>query len=193
MTAAGTKILRSTAITLSVFVVLLFATHAQQGFFLPTKLFIEVQSRQADTYQVFYDSGHGYNETESVRSFLKGSGPFEILSFRLPGMKINKIRIDPGTKPGNVLIRKICSKSLLKQRCWTGQELSNEYTPLHDISGFETRDGLLSITSTGEDPYFELKGDFPREQSIISPLSLYPVAFLLSLALFFLLYWDHST
>ena len=191
MTMINAKLLRCTVISIVGFFVLLAFIPKKQGFFLPTKLCIEVQSRHADTYQVFYDTGKGYNEGESVVSSLQGSGVVETISFRLPGKKINKIRIDPGTKPVNVLIRKICSNCLLRQRCWTGQDLL-EYAPLHDISKFEVTDGLLSITSIGGDPYFEFKGDFSREQSVISSYYLYPVSLLLSLALFSFLYWQNS-
>ncbi len=191
MMMTRTKLQRCIAITGVVFLVLLALIHTLPGFFLRTNLYIEVQSRQADTYQVFYDTAKGYNEAESVVSSLRGSGVFETIRFRLPGKKINKIRIDPGTKPVNMLIRKICINSLLRQRCWTGQDLL-QYTPMHDISKFEVTDGLLSITSTGGDPYFEFKGDFSRDQSVISSYYLYPVALLLSLVLFSFLYWEDS-
>ncbi len=156
-------IFRNAAVAITVFVVLLVAIHMHQGFFLPTKLLIEVQS-VTDTYQqVFYDSGHGYNEAESIRLPLKGSSSFETMSFSLPGIKINKFRISPSEKPGNILIRKICIKTLLKQSC---------------------QNVLLSLTPTGPDPFVEFQGDFSREQSYITPLFLDSVAFFFSLALF---------
>lgn len=155
--------------------------------FLPTKLSVEVQSQQSDNYQVFYDTGNGYNETESVTVFKPGSTTFETIDFWLPAKKINKIRIDPGTKSGNIFIRRICAGSLFKQHCWRGQDLFSQCRPLHDISKFEVGDAYLSIVSTGEDPNFELKGDFSLHQSAFTSYGIYFFAVIVSIVFFFIL------
>lgn len=179
---------RAIVIAASALVILVAIIHTHAPFILPSELSIEVKGQAGDVYQVFYDRGRGYNEEDSVRSPLSRDGAFETLRFRFPGVKIEKIRIDPGTKPGNVLIGKICVGSFLKKHCWTAQDLCRECAPLHDITGFETKDNLLSITSSGNDPYFAFKGDFSGEQFEVWKVFIYPAAFLLCFALFFLLY-----
>ncbi|MDD1745289.1 MAG: hypothetical protein LUQ20_05695, partial [Candidatus Methanoperedens sp.] len=99
---------RAIVIAASALVILVAIIHTHAPFILPSELSIEVMGQAGDVYQVFYDRGRGYNEEDSVRSPLSRDGALETLRFGFPGVKIEKIRIDPGTKPGNVLIGKIC-------------------------------------------------------------------------------------
>jgi hypothetical protein len=153
-----------TIVSFFFFAGLLILIILRMDLFLPSKLFIEVKAPADDTFQVFYDSGKGYNEGDSLKIHFKGGDTFQTIRFRLPSLKIKKIRIDTGTRSGTTLIKSMCIESPFKKHCWTAQDIYKEFKPLHDISAFGIKDNLLSIESSGNDPYFEYIADFSGHQ-----------------------------
>jgi|GEM_PF-4083114 len=114
--------------------------------------------------QIFFDTGNGYNEKESVHVSKKHKEYFSFFSFNLPGKKIYKIRIDPGTKKGKYFIKKICFVGR-QSRCFSSVDFIQHFQPLHDISFFNIRNNMLSIEASGNDPFFEFFGNFTEIQN----------------------------
>jgi len=79
-------------------------------YYLPlNSLIVEVQSPNiSDTYQLFYDIGRGFNDSDSFKTFVeKNRGVVKVI-FGIPhGIRIKNIRIDPGTRSGTICINKI--------------------------------------------------------------------------------------
>ena len=119
-----------------------------------------------DSPQIFFDTGNGYNEKESVHVLKKHEEHFLFFSFNLPGKKIYKIRIDPGIKKGNYFIKKICFVGR-QSRCFSSVDFIHHFQPLHDISFFNIKNNVLSIEASGNDPFFEFSGNFIQIQNNI--------------------------
>lgn len=86
-----------------------------------------------DFVQVFFDTGNGYNEKESVRVSKTHEDDFSFFSFDLPGGKIDKIRIDPGEQRGRYLIKEICFVGR-KTHSFSSANFTHYFQPVKDIS-----------------------------------------------------------
>ena len=71
------------------------------------RLSLQIESSSPGLAQVFYDSGNGINEVDSVRVFVPGAGQFKEINFDLPGNFINSLRIDPLDKPSKISIKEL--------------------------------------------------------------------------------------
>ncbi len=155
---------------------------------------MEVNTQIPDIFQLFYDCGNGYNEKDSIKTIVQGNGDFEIINFTLPIKMFRKIRIDPGTHMGDVIIKSISfqlkSKNII---FWNSQDIINKFKPLNQIDVFNENKGYVYIHSIGEDPYFECNFDI---RDIIDPINIknnvYKIPFLilsliLSISFFYIL------
>jgi uncharacterized membrane protein len=138
-------------------------------------LTITVESpKYDDFYEVFYDIGNDYNPADSTKRWVNKSDKISEITFDLPFKMIRRLRIDPGTHEGRILIRSI---GLKRRFCgirihytWSGEDLKNEFVPMNDITDLTVEDDLLVINSTGSDPYFVYGGEFERFYWISSHL-----------------------
>lgn len=179
------KIERNVIIPIAFFLVSLIIVNSLGDIFLRSKLFLDVRVRGGDIFQLFFDTGNGYRETESRKSRVLADSNLSRLEFRLPGEKVGRIRIDPGGRQGTVVIKEMCLKGPLTDRCWKPAGIKKEFRPLNDISLFEVRDDLLYIEASGSDPSFEYyKSDFSGLQPRIGRIQLSIIAFGLSVLLF---------
>ncbi len=55
--------------------------------------------------QIFYDTGHGYTETESIRQPYEPHPGLQTLRFDLPGKSLQGLRFDPFDSTGRLMIR----------------------------------------------------------------------------------------
>lgn len=121
------------------------------------KIDISVVSTVSSDYQIFYDTGSGFNEKESIRKNIGNNTRFVV-----PESRISRFRIDSGSKPGVIEINKICLTSGKDILCFSGEELVKYFKPVNHISSFELIDNNLKIHSTGNDPHFIYAGgEFP--------------------------------
>jgi hypothetical protein len=139
-----------------------------------------------ERWEVFFDTGNGYNASEYLNVKFKEHD--NIIKFELPPVPIKTFRIDPGTHPQIALIRKICIESSRQKVCWQPEDIAKNFVPLHDIGDFmATREGLC-LQITGEDPFFSFKGQL---NTLIDPDTgvkkyiLYAIAIALSVGIFF--------
>jgi hypothetical protein len=73
------------------------------------QLTMDMASSQAGVAQLFYDTGRAFNEADSSTCRVDASSPasFEHLSFSLPEKTILRLRFDPLTSAGRVVIRNV--------------------------------------------------------------------------------------
>ncbi len=97
---------------------------------------------------------------------IKGPTPgrnFYSIAFPVPDKPINNIRIDPGVKAGKILFRSIRLEAgrFLTVHEWQARDIVRDFKPWNDIGEFSEKEGVVTIESTGNDPYFLL----PEEQT----------------------------
>lgn len=135
----------------------------------PNALSIEVLApEQADLYQVFYDLGRGFNETDSISTTIQaGKLRATVHLFGFPALQITSFRINPGARPGTIRIASITLQHefhrlrvRLPLHRWSGEQLIADFTPLHHFRDFTLTDEGLALTSTGNDPYFAYHGEW---------------------------------
>ncbi|OQW87986.1 MAG: hypothetical protein BWK78_08645, partial [Thiotrichaceae bacterium IS1] len=121
-----------------------------------------VSPEKSDIYQLFYDTGKNFNETESVIQMVdKGDGIKDVI-FGLPVSlgQVKSIRIDPGSQPTLIKIKSIKLTSDGKEYHWNATEILQNFRPAMYIDNFSEKEGLLYISSTGTDPVFISTFDF---------------------------------
>jgi len=128
---------------------LLFLLHRSRA----VSMTIEIKVQQADQIQVFYDCGNGFNEQDSTKELIKTSNVFHTLVSKLPCGKISRIRIDPATDAGHVMISSIETNSFLWKHHLSANEIITDFTPNHLIKGYYVENNVVNIESIGNDPY----------------------------------------
>jgi hypothetical protein len=181
-------------LSLTIGVLLICLIVVQRIRFTPNTIAIEVVSPEAeDTYQVFYDIGNGFNETDSLRNTVQpGDKTVTVNFFLLPAIQIKALRIDPGTRAGQIAIKsirfihkfhKLHYQISLYQ--WTGEQIVKEFQPANQISDFSSKEHLLQITSTGTDPFFDYAGDLKTVYEAIKTKAIVIRIFLAILSVVF--------
>ncbi|MEW5784942.1 MAG: hypothetical protein AB1767_07700 [Bacillota bacterium] len=125
--------------------------------YVPATLFVEMKISVSGTGQLFYDTGSGYRETDSILFFVESTEEFESYQFNLPRGKINSIRIDPLMREGNFAIRSITVKTGGDQQILVEEELREALISLNQVE-LSYKNGEVHGISTGEDPYFGIVG-----------------------------------
>lgn len=154
----GNKItLREIAIMIAIFVSCAILIHFMNNSMAISKIVLEIVSPQhEDMYQLFYDTGKGFNEAESVRQIVnKGDGIKDVI-FCLPLSlgQIKSIRIDPGSQPTSIKVKSIKLISNGKEYLWGAAEILKNFKPVMDVDNFSEKERLLYINSTSIDPAF---------------------------------------
>ncbi|MCP4106806.1 MAG: hypothetical protein GY749_14925 [Desulfobacteraceae bacterium] len=116
-------------------------------------------------FQVLFDTGKGFNENQSVKSYILNTGEFQTVKFYIPSTDICSIRIDPGNTGGKIILKSI-SYGFHK---WTAKEIAEQFKPLNNITEFSVKQDMLYITMTSGDPCFVFNGDLNRADSSQDP------------------------
>ena len=153
-------------------VVLLLCLNLVYGINLtPNALSIEVermQPEEEDLYQVYYNRGGGFNETDSIIATTRPDERQATIHFSgFPALQVKSLRIDPGKREAAIRIASITLQHEyrgLKMRVplyqWTGEKLITDFTPLHHIRDWALTEQGLSLMSTGDDPYFVYRNNW---------------------------------
>ncbi len=167
---------QSLLFSIAIFIALSFVI-STNNIYLPSELLIELKT-QHDDIQIFYDLGDGFNESNSVKIKVRGD-KFQKITVKLPIKKIDKIRLDTGTKAGNiVIIKDFCLENIFQKHCWSAQDISRDFTSSHDISEISANNNQLFVKSSGTDPYIVYTSDFTQ---IHTPVNKYFLLLLASL------------
>ncbi|MFB6367607.1 DUF6056 family protein [Paenibacillus elgii] len=116
---------------------------------------IEFDFPQTDLYQIYYDTGKGYNEKQSTTEYVDHLSEVYL---GLPEGEIKKIRFDPSIKPG---MHRIKSMTFIKndmQLEVSSEKLYKNFLPLNHIDNVKLDGNVLEFRATGNDPNFELTG-----------------------------------
>lgn len=141
----------------------------------------------AKSFQLFYDSGKGFSQKESIVSTTK---------FSIPDKKIRQIRIDPlpaGNKK-TVTIRGIKFANYQYEKTYIKEELSNFLIPYFQVSKnvLHTNKTTTKINLEGDDPQLLLNYSISELAKITTPqkgiskngyLTLFFISLLLSISL----------
>ena len=119
----------------------------------PIRVYVTTQIHSPDTYQVFYDTGKGFNEGESVSINVSPTENFQSLSFTLPDSvkSIDNLRFDPGYQTKDVLIKSISIKTPGQNVYWSAQEIPTHFLPVN-MASKEVSSNVISFETSGTDP-----------------------------------------
>lgn len=108
-----------------------------------------------DSGQVFFNSGKGFNETESVRFDQIASEEFQTYRVKLPGKQIYSLRIDPLIGEGEFAVRSIRIKNRVTEVVIKQGQLYSIIESLNQVDIYY-QDEIIQGISTGGDPHFIL-------------------------------------
>ncbi|MDP4096515.1 DUF6056 family protein [Paenibacillus sp. P96] len=117
------------------------------------KFKVEFEKPQSGNFQVFYDTGNGFNEGQSVIKNLIGSQVFEV---SLPVKELNSFRFDLGEEINkrigirNIIIEEQNNEIITLN----GPDLENRVSNLTQVKVDNKRREVLSLETTGNDPSF---------------------------------------
>jgi hypothetical protein len=128
-------------------------------------LTIELKSDQGRSFRLYYDTGSGYNEQESVDGeVLRRDKQATTYHFPIPSDKtLIAIRIDPDEQPTQYLIKTVSlnylfdSKMIYPHLTWNAEQIEKLFIPLHNVKPFVLQQGHLLVETEGPDPYFGTK------------------------------------
>jgi hypothetical protein len=148
---------------ISLFLVLFLKSREPRDVFLHVKL----SSTEAGVSQVFFDTGSGYSEAESVRVSFAGGSSLRTLRFALPDRSIKSIRFDPTSTAAGVDIveASICARNgLVLQKLALEQfaAIAPTAEAVMDNDGLKVR---VPEGSVVVDPQMAVKLDYPFELS----------------------------
>lgn len=128
---------------------------------MPYFLKIKYKSSVQSVTQLFYDTGKGYNEKESVKYPVSGSNSFEEMIFRLPTKKIFGLRLDPLINEGEFHIKSahVCGREKLKTNYKILHEFNTDtIVALADtiISTNNVGSIVIEVPSGATDPIVEI-------------------------------------
>ena len=108
------------------------------------ELAVEMQGSETSQAKVFFDTGSGYNERESVSRLLPADSVAHRLFFPLPTKTVRSIRFDPSEVAGVVQIR-----SVTIQKPDSHDELAqfdlSKIAPLNEIESITQRAAALEV------------------------------------------------
>jgi hypothetical protein len=128
---------------------------------------IETEITAKDFFQLFYNLGKGFNEKNSTKTNVEPSEEIQRLVFELPKRGVEKIRIDPLTKSGEIKIYSIEFRLFLFSKKYNPAMIAREFRPVNHISIFEDKNTYLRIVSTGRDPHFVFEGFYNYEMMLL--------------------------
>jgi hypothetical protein len=108
------------------------------------ELAVEMQGSEASQAKVFFDTGSGYNERESVSRFLPADSVTHRLFFPLPAKTVRSIRFDPSEVGGIVQIRSVTIQKPDSHTEVARFDLS-KIAPLNEIESITQRAAALEV------------------------------------------------
>ncbi|MEG0774567.1 hypothetical protein [Clostridium sp.] len=119
------------------------------------KLNISSKTSKNNTYQVFYTNKVNslFNEEMIINAAVKPSKEFQDIKFKIPSREIDKLRIDFGVKPEEVIIENITLEHRLKKVVLSPAKILEVFSKVGEhVEKIEVKDNLLYIISQKEDP-----------------------------------------
>jgi len=127
---------------------------SRMHFYQPVKITVEVKTKMADTYQLFYDTGSDFNEAESVRINVLPADEYQSVVFVLPHVALRHFRFDPGSISKLIELKKITLETSRQSLVWTPKEILTEFSSFYDFAKIRIVDDSLRLEISGNDPRF---------------------------------------
>ncbi|MFB6367790.1 DUF6056 family protein [Paenibacillus elgii] len=118
---------------------------------------IEFDNPDRDSYQIYYDSGKGFNKIESTKSYIYNKVDGNILYFSIPDGNINNLRVYPGTKARTVRIKNITISMSSGKKSMYADEILKYIKSTSNIETLRISNGIIEMEKNAIDSYFDLK------------------------------------
>ncbi|MGI1658568.1 MAG: alginate O-acetyltransferase AlgX-related protein [Desulfitobacterium sp.] len=110
------------------------------------ELTLHLKISQQDVFQVFYDTGDGFSEQNSIKKTIEPTNGFQIVKFYIPSNAVNRLRIDTGIFPERIItIKHIFLGDNL------GNDIKDVFKQSYDVDT-DLEKGILLVRTTGQDP-----------------------------------------
>jgi hypothetical protein len=126
-------------------------------------LVVELKEPVINQYQLYYDTGNGFNESETSYAGIYNQTDGKSLYFNLPNKPIYKFRLDPGNHVNETIqITKMSIENKNKniKLNYDSGQLMEILHPQHDIASIEDKGEYLELTTKGDDPQLEFVNDY---------------------------------
>ncbi|WP_054942194.1 DUF3329 domain-containing protein [Paenibacillus ihuae] len=124
-------------------------------------LVVELKEPVINQYQLYYDTGKGYNESDTSYAGIYNQTDGKRLYFKLPNKPIYRFRFDPGIHANEKIeISKITiqNKNIIKN--YDSAQLQEMLIPQHDIYSVTNKVDYLELITSGSDPQLEFVNDY---------------------------------
>jgi len=162
--------------TLFTLLILILLSLLVRSYFKNAELFyhttfeLKISSDKSDKFQLFYDTGKGFNETESVKAAytpLKDNP----VKFIVPGVRYKAVRIDLGSKKGALIkIDRLTITHHNVVKTIDADQLIQLFTPNEHLLR-DTASGDLLFTVLGNDPFLYSTQNFNNSINQVVNLS----------------------
>jgi hypothetical protein len=126
------------------------------------KLLIDMKTSVGGFGQVYWNSGNGYSEKESVQFQLKTDNKSNRYEIILPRLKLHEIRIDPFQAIGDFEIKSITLNNAYKEYVWADGKLARDLKVLQNVKQDLSQSNVFAGSSIAPDISLILK-DIPEE------------------------------
>lgn len=142
-------------------------------------LSILIRSSVSAISQIFYDTGKGIDETDSVRLVIEKGTDFQNLRFPLPKKSIRYIRFDPSDRTGHFSLKDIKIVNKVNQVIYRVN--LEAIHPLRQIKQMSIRDDILSIETipNANDPilFIDIGSTLDYKSAIFTSLFYWCISF----------------
>src|SRR3989338_4093739 len=147
-----------------IFLITLYAI-SKRTFYQPVQVVVEAKIESPDTFQLFYDTGKGFNEGESIRKYVSRINTLRTIKFNLPlpPMVVLNFRLDTGDINNTVEIKQISLKTVKQTFSWGPQEILNEFSGNNHFSLEEVQGNVLYLETSGGDPQLVFYGSISNK------------------------------
>ena len=151
---------------------------------------LELVSRHENKFQLYYSMSPVFDEKQTISRELSGAPGRQLLDFHLPlGIQADHFRIDMGMLADTIGIYGMQLISPNNTYEWSAQKFKNDFIPASQISGYEVKQNMLEVITTGKDPFtvnkyslYYLFDSFGHDSVNSTRITLY--AFIITLVFF---------
>lgn len=133
----------------------------QQQSFENLHVQIKVKTQSADLYQLFYETGKGFTEEQSIKISVPPSQDFQNIRFTIPikTKDIAGFRIDPGSHTKDFEIKEILIGTKGEIFSLSPSSIPAHFIDHNHIASIQVSSEILRITTSGNDPQLVYTGD----------------------------------
>ncbi len=121
--------------------------YTERLFYYPIKVSIEMKTISSGLCQLFYYTDNGFNEKQVISKTYNSGEGFSKISFDLPLVKIQNIRIDPVNKPDTFIIKQITIKVGSDKINYSGSNILNHFKISNLIPADSAKNDNLNLSS----------------------------------------------